>query len=247
VTVKGVISFDGGEGGDVLDLTEVGVLSLHSIGFNGNDGDDQILIEADRMRVWKQVGLSMNDGDDRVKISADGRINGYLLIFLDDGDTQEAEVSGRLANLQIGGNLHFSSLNSEYFTADSADTIALRNVAVGGSCHIFTGAGDSDVSIDDLNVADELWLSTSDGNDTVKIETGVGVGSSIFRKESKIRLWDGDDILQIGNGTAETTPAIHHARFLGGVEIDGGSGTNAVNGDLLTANFFARDPVITGF
>jgi hypothetical protein len=247
VTVKGTILLEGGEGGDVFDLTGIGVLSLHAINFAGNEGDDQILIEADRIQVSKQVGLSMDDGDDLVTISADGRINGYLFILLHDGATQRAEVSGRLASLQIGGELSISAFDSEYNDAKSADTILLRNLSLGGPCHLFPGAGNSEVSIDNLFARGELFVAMSDGNDTVRIETGDGIGPSLFRKGVKIWLWDGDDILQIGDSTPNTTPANHHARFLVGVEIDGGTGTNSVNADLLAANFFARAPVITAF
>jgi hypothetical protein len=247
VTVKGTMYLDGGEDADVLDLTGIGVLTLHSISFTGHDGDDQVLIGADRMKVSKKVGLHMDDGNDRVEISADGRINGNLVISLNEGNTQRADVSGRLATLQVVGELHITSFDSDFFRAKSTDTIALRNVTAGQSCYMLPGGGNSQVSIDNFFARAGLFIGMSGGNDRVEIETGDGVGPSVFRGTARISLGDGDDILRIGDSTPGGSPADHHARFFRAVEIDGGPGTNVVNADVHTANYFARVPEIVWF
>ena len=239
------------------DHFSIDAASFQGMGVNvsGSKGDDTLEMNVERLSL-SGFEYHSGGGSDSIAILADGRIKNVDCFFesgvVSPNPGQAVVNIGSLSQkpgaLVLGSPTFTPELRWDFsvkFLASGEDgigSLTLQNITFGNRLSIATGAGNNTVSLDNIRVFHNLAINTGSGDDVVEFERGPGSGPSKITRLAGINLGEGDDIVRIGSSTE--SPTDHRVRFLGGLELIGGDGTDSRNADLTTANEIVGTPVI---
>jgi hypothetical protein len=250
ITLAGSLSLTGAAGNDVLDLTDLHLLKAAGpITFNGGPDDDTLSMNVHSLALAQGINFTGNAGVDDFSLAANGTILGDVVADLGGAatGTQDATVTSRdglVVGLFLKGKLTITGAA----TAASVDALSLLNVSVAREISVSLGDSISFVTIDNLIAGNTLTIDTGGGSDTVSFERTNFFGNSLIAKLATIQTGGGDDFVLIGSPTPlpNTGPTDStRVRFLGGLTLDAGSGTDTRNA-IDTENDFPGGPP-TGF
>ena len=157
---------------------------------------------------------------------------GIAQILLGDSPSNAAVVTG---NLTIT-------------TGDSNDVLTFLELGVGGTTNVNTAGGSDTITIDEsvfggtVDIATgPAYIASGTDNDVVNIERLGGTAkTTTFGQLLRINAGAGNDTLRLGaNGVANA-----NVHFIKGFQLDGGSGTNALD-YLVGGNVFDAGAVQT--
>ena len=242
LVLAGSIVLEGNADVDVLDLTGLDQLKVGGgILFNGGADNDVFNINTFLLNVTRTIEYNGGDGTDDFVMIADGTLGGDLSIDLGNATTDDQAVTinsrnGLVPGLLVKGKLTVNSTGS----AGSTDTVSISNLSVLDEINSSLGADVSVVTIDNLLANDLFNLDTGAGADFVFIEVDNLFGNSVFTKLAAIQTGAGVDAINIGNSIPTPTadfPDSTRARFVVGLNLDGGADTDTTN-NILDENDF---------
>ena len=242
INAAGSILFTGGPGGDTFSFNAVDVFSgKGQITFDGGPDPDEVTIDAHLFQLNNALTVNGGDGNDNVVIIANGSITGDVTLDLGANalGAQGAVIAShndRLKGLTLRGNFTLTG------TGVGDDGFTIRNIVIAKDFAATLGDGISFVQLDNFSVGGTLTLNTGDGLDEIFIERDSAFGPSTIAKLATIQTGGGNDTLLIGSPVSSTGfPDPTRVRFLEGLTVDGGAGTNTRNA-IDTENDFPNDP-----
>ena len=244
---------------DDHDLFSLECLSLFapSVTFSGSEGNDWFQILAERMRVGA-LDYQSGGGSDTISMAGQGHLKhvevnfGSATASSNPGHSQiniqkssEVPTPLVLGRHTLPGESRADFSVTFHASGENGFSVSFTHVTFNNTLVMDTGAGDNFVRLDDIRTFGGLNPDTGAGADVVEIERYADeflTGPSKFTKFVEINLGNGDDTIRIGSIMG--SPGANSARFLGGLKIIGGDGTDSMNSDLTSANVIIGTPVI---
>jgi hypothetical protein len=251
VTLAGSLTLDGGSGADQLALSGMASVKIGGdVTFNGGPGSNEFHLEADTITLAKSLTVTNGDGGSEVTIFGAGSIGGDVSLNLGASIANPQMAAIRSLNGLPSGLLLKGGLTVVSTATAAEDSFELANVAVTRAVSVTMGAGVSTVIIDNLVARDTLTIATGEGGDSISIERNNLFGNSVIAKLATIQAGGGTDSVLIGSltpapngGVADST----RVRFLGGLTVDGGPGSDTRSLLDPENDFPLTPPAITSF
>ena len=240
VGLAGTISFAGGSGDDSLTSDLAGTLaSRGGIIFVGGPDRDRLNLGSELLQVAGTLTFHGDDGRDEATITANGFIGDSVMLDAGSNTAGTQDIVVTSLNRYKGLTLNWD-LNV-IVDGTGTDSLTARDVVVKGGFLALLGNGASSVALDNLFVSGSFALDTREGADEVAFERLPFFGTSLIGKLATITTGGGDDTLLIGTPLSSGSGVIPdptRVRFLGGLTVDGGAGTNTRN-DVAAENDFS--------
>jgi hypothetical protein len=252
LTIAGDIFLDGGAGDDALQFPgSYSVKVGGAVTLEGGSGRNQLILNPVFLAINKSLTINGADGGELISISADGVVGGGVNINLGTSSANSQNVTISSKTFRPSALLFKQGFNVvSATTAAAADALTLLNATVNGPVNISMGEGVTTVTIDNLIARGDLTITTNGGDDTVSIERQILPGNSIITKLASIQTGSGTDTVLIGGpllppngGVGDST----RVRFLAGLTVDGGTGSDTANAIATENDFPAGAPTVTSF
>ncbi|QDT02966.1 hypothetical protein K227x_13450 [Rubripirellula lacrimiformis] len=234
-----------------IEVAEVGnrleVRGLNQTGINGGTAPATIeLVRLDRTTL-DDIMIEMGDGSDSV-VMRDIQIGSSQLPvlrssqFLNPDQTKDLHV-----NLGRGDN-RFEATDvfvRDHFTLDSTvswagdNDMTLNDVEVGQDLRVYTSRGNDDLQINGGSVGDDLYVSTARGIDNIgmfNVDVGDNINIDTGSDNDVVNLSNvtADDVVVVGNSGDDQLSLINVAAA-DDVFVDGGTGDDTIMATDVTS------------
>lgn len=246
-TIEGYLKIRNCDGGSKIDLIKLHVGDKTYI--NNKDGSDKLSITfskfADDVNIntgkdssWMFINLvdfeddlkvRTGDGDSFLEMALSG-VGGHMRVGNDDGfDTQIIGLSNIDGELKIDNKSGGSKVGI--------------NVLDAYKLSVKSSSGEDAVFLDNVKIADDVYVCTGSGEDSVNIETlGLSFGlKSKIGGNLKVNLNSGEDLLKIGQDRTRGRTL----EVAGRIKLDGGGNFDTLLNSV--DNLFDIIPAIKNF
>ena len=232
LTMAGAFNFAGGDGSNRVLMMAMDALAIKGpVLYVGGAADDEFSIHDSNLRLGSSLTFEGGGGSDSFRCRANGSIAGDVTVNMGiaNAGMRYADlhsVAGRARGLVIGGDLALAAqgVASEYWY--------LTDLVVRGELSATLGAGFSEFGANNFTVGGALTVDTGEGNDFVGLDQSNEPGGSMVMKIATILMQGGNDTLLIGSDLTSANPPFpdpSRVRFLAGLTVDGGPGTDTRN------------------